>query len=230
MIQFEEFKKIPRLFRDCVISEKIDGTNGQILIERIDDARAGDRLVGAEVAIVDRLAVYAGSRSRWITPGKQTDNHGFAGWVCANAEKLVEILGVGRHYGEWWGSRINRGYGLTNGEKRFSLFNTSKWQPVLTGLTLADKPFPKGLGVVPVLYEGPFLTREVEDQLFRLRTFGSQAVPGYMNPEGVVIYHVAAGNYFKATIEDDDQPKGLAREARQVALPGAGVRALQDAT
>ena len=33
MITFEEFKKIPRLFRDCTITEKIDGTNGQIVIQ-----------------------------------------------------------------------------------------------------------------------------------------------------------------------------------------------------
>jgi hypothetical protein len=29
---FEEFQKIPRLRRDCVITEKIDGTNAQIYI------------------------------------------------------------------------------------------------------------------------------------------------------------------------------------------------------
>lgn len=29
---FEEFPKIARLNRECVISEKIDGTNGQIII------------------------------------------------------------------------------------------------------------------------------------------------------------------------------------------------------
>jgi hypothetical protein len=36
---------------------------------------------------------------------------------------------------------------------------------------------------------------------------GSRAAPGYMNPEGIVIYHKASQTYFKATIKDDEKPK-----------------------
>ena len=100
-IEFKSFGKIPRLSRDIVITEKIDGTNGQIYID-------GDTIM-------------AGSRNRWITP--QDDNHGFAAWVSANREQLM-ALGNGRHFGEWWGAGIQDGYGQT--EKFFSLFNTRR--------------------------------------------------------------------------------------------------------
>lgn len=100
---FVEFGKIARLTRPCTITEKIDGTNGQIYIS--DD---GEFLVG--------------SRSRWITP--QQDNHGFAGWAYYNKENLMK-LGAGSHFGEWWGCGIQRGYGKK--EKIFSLFNTFRW-------------------------------------------------------------------------------------------------------
>jgi hypothetical protein len=66
----------------------------------------------------------AGSRSQYITP--ERDNHGFARWVQDDADELW-ALGEGRHFGEWWGSGIQRGYGLQKGEKRFSLFNVARW-------------------------------------------------------------------------------------------------------
>jgi hypothetical protein len=79
------------------------------------------------------------SRSRWITP--DDDNFGFAAWVEANRDELL-TLGPGRHFGEWWGSGIQRGYGLPKGEKRFSLFNVSRW----------GESRPACCHVVPVLY------------------------------------------------------------------------------
>jgi len=100
---FVAFPKIARLSRECVISEKIDGTSAQILIT--DDGQ-----------------IKAGSRSRWLTP--ENDNFGFAAWVADNKEELL-TLGVGRHFGEWWGEGIQRNYGLK--ERRFSLFNTIRW-------------------------------------------------------------------------------------------------------
>jgi hypothetical protein len=195
-----------------VITEKIDGTNGQIFIEEWPDAPgAGEIQDGALCVFVDgefpAYKVLAGSRNRWVTPGKVSDNSGFAGWVFDNAQQLVRILGAGRHYGEWWGQGIQRTYGLK--EKRFSLFNTDKWGWLRNPLAREDRRVPATLGVVPVLYEGPFLTREVEDQLFRLRAFGSQCSPGFMDAEGVVVYHVAAGAYFKATCKNDEKPKGV---------------------
>ena len=104
MIEFREFPKIPRMFRECVITEKIDGTNAQVIVT--EDGR-----------------VAAASRSRLITP--EADNFGFAAWVRDNQDEL-RTLGPGHHYGEWWGRGIQRGYGLN--ERRFSLFNVARWE------------------------------------------------------------------------------------------------------
>jgi hypothetical protein len=154
--------------------------------------------------------MFAGSRTKWITPGKQTDNHGFAAWVKDNAEELFK-LGPGQHFGEWWGGKIQRGYGLK--EKRFSLFNTGRWAerdragaPLLEGQHEA----PACCHVVPVLYSGPFSEQMIRSSLNDLQIRGSRAVSGFMNPEGIVIYHTAANISFKVTLEGDDKPKSLA--------------------
>lgn len=102
-VEFVPFDSIPRLKRNCIITEKIDGTNAQVYIGEDGEVRAG-------------------SRNRWITP--LDDNYGFASWVEANKGELAK-LGPGRHYGEWWGAGIQRRYGLDH--KRFSLFNSGRW-------------------------------------------------------------------------------------------------------
>lgn len=175
--EFEEFQKIPRLRRGCVITEKIDGTNAQIHIT--EDGQ-----------------ILFGSRSRYIVPGD--DNFGFAKWADAHKEELLK-LGPGRHYGEWWGSGIQRGYGLTSGEKRFSLFNVGRW---------TAEELPACVGLVPKLYDGPFSTDMVERLIEELRTDGSKAAPGFMKPEGIIIYHAAARSLFKVTLDKDEEPKG----------------------
>ncbi len=134
---FQEFPKMARLTRDCVITEKIDGTNAQIEIVAASSAPGatpvtidmGQFVIAANAEL--GLLLFAGSRTRYITPAD--DNFGFAKWVQANTDALWS-LGEGRHYGEWWGQGIQRGYGLT--EKRFSLFNTGRW---------ADSRDPLGL-------------------------------------------------------------------------------------
>lgn len=171
---FEPFPKMPRLSRDIVVTEKIDGTNAQIFI-------------------TEEMEIYAGSRNRWLTV--KDDNFGFARWVDSNLKELLE-LGPGRHFGEWWGCGIQRGYGLT--EKRFSLFNTARWK---------YDNVPACCSVVPVLYEGDFILADIDFQVFRLEMSGSLAAPGYMKPEGIVIFHTAANLCFKKTIEKDEMPK-----------------------
>ena len=74
--------------------------------------------------------------------------------AAEEANALAEELGEGVHRGEWWGNGIQRGYGLQNGDKRFSLFNVHRWE----GLEADSVP---GLGVVPVLWRGPFDTINV---------------------------------------------------------------------
>jgi hypothetical protein len=61
-----------------------------------------------------------------------------------------------------------------------------------------------------VLWHGNFRELDVPTILNTLQQFGSRAVPGYMKPEGIVIYHVAGNVSFKATIEKDDAHKSEA--------------------
>ena len=191
MIEFEEFPKMARLSRECIISEKIDGTN-------------------AQVCITEEGEFLTGSRNRWIIPGD--DNAGFAKWAYANKEELM-ILGEGWHRGEWWGQGIQRGYGLK--EKRFSLFNTIRWclhgnTPQSTNSSGGlQEILPKCVGLVPILYRGVFTTEAVDEALSNLEKSGSLASPEFMKPEGIVVYHMAGAVGFKRTIEKDDIPKTL---------------------
>lgn len=199
-MEFESFGKIGRLNRDMVVTEKIDGTNGAVVIERVEsDLEVPTTCATVRLSTGEVYAVGAQSRTRLINPAM--DNHGFARWVYENSLPLVVELGEGRHFGEWWGSGIQRGYGLEKGEKRFSLFNTHRWADA--GLTTP------GLYVVPVLHTGVFSTYVAKAMLSYLEGMGSFAAPGYDRPEGIMVYHTAANMMFKATILNDEKPKGL---------------------
>lgn len=211
-MDFQEFPKMGRLTRECVITEKIDGTNAQIHIVAAEEVM-GVSAHQLRIADFGHLLVFAGSRNRYITP--DADNFGFASWVRDHADELV-ALGPGRHYGEWWGAGIQRRYGLT--EKRFSLFNVARWHrvgeaPYVTESAdqrvepKASTEAPACYHVVPVLFRGLFGPSAADDMIAKLRHDGSQAAPGFMQPEGIVIYHTATGTMFKKTLEKDDQPK-----------------------
>lgn len=196
MTQFVEFPKMARLRRECIITEKIDGTN-------------------SSVCITEDGQLLAGSRTRWITP--QDDNYGFARWVEDHRGELMG-LGVGVHFGEWWGSGCQRGYDLQKGEKRWSLFNVARWclaseepQRIPTADPRIEKyqqPLPACCHLVPVLFRGLFDTARVDEAMELLRTNGSLASPGFMKPEGVVCFHVAGNCGFKTTLEKDQEWKG----------------------
>lgn len=197
-MEFKPFPKIPRLSRTTVITEKIDGTNASILIQE------GQNSLGYPTGFEESHAVakikdtyfFAASRQRWITP--QDDNFGFAKWVKENADLLIQ-LGPGHHFGEWWGKGINRGYGIE--DRRFSLFNTAKWQWSIS------RPVGINCLCVPILYEGDFSTGAVYMALERLKLDGSKAAPGFMDPEGIIIYHTAGNVLFKKTLVGDELGK-----------------------
>jgi len=202
--EFQPFPKMARLSREAIITEKIDGTNAQLCIEQHDGTPDPLALI-----VKDGLAMYAGSRTRWITP--QADNFGFAAWAKEHGEELLAI-GPGRHFGEWWGSGIQRGYGLK--DRRFSLFNVQRWclhgqtpQRIQTGdprqVKMQDV-LPPCVGLVPLLWRGEFRTSSTLRALDILKERGSEAAPGFMDPEGIVVYHVAAGVGFKKTIKNDE--------------------------
>lgn len=265
-IEFQEWPKIGRLNRDIVITEKLDGTNAAIGIKLT--GYTSDSIGNT----IPNYIVYAQSRNRIITP--HDDNYGFAAWVEKNSALLAEHLGEGLHFGEWWGVSIARNYGLS--ERRFSLFNTAKWNDTDAGVAALAALRILGVSIysVPVLYTGPWtgllgykdaatgewldlskqenwpevLTQTPVDRVrfnafiegwveqgsgdelneeFKklfpmnprprfapnfiaewLKREGSQAVPGFMNPEGVVVFHKATGTCFKVTLEGDEKHKG----------------------
>lgn len=172
-MEFESFRSIEILESPVVITEKIDGTNAQIVIGEDGSIRAG-------------------SRNRWITP--EDDNYGFAKWVEDNSSYLRETLGVGRHFGEWYGAGINAKYGLK--EKRLALFNTHRWNKELIQHPSID--------VVPILYNGLYKPTIVGEVMSDLAQNGSKLVPGFMFPEGIVILFLRNNALFKNVFHRED--------------------------
>lgn len=216
--EFRAWTKIPRLNRNMQITEKVDGTNGCIVIV------PGD--YHPQTAATE---VYAQSRKRILPPRPGAgiepmgDNHGFSAWVYDNRDILIDLLGPGRHYGEWYGSGINGNrYGLDH--KRFALFNPMAYGPeniVMESLIPVSDAF---IHTVPLLYTGPFDTRLIDGQVKRLRREGSKLTdlphrgtcpgcgsahePYGTKAEGVIVWHEAARQLFKVTLENDERPKG----------------------
>jgi hypothetical protein len=188
-VEFVSYPSIPRLRRNMTVTEKIDGTN-------------------ASITIVEDGKILAGSRNRFVTV--EDDNFGFAAWVEANQEELLG-LGMGRHFGEWWGRGIQRGYGLS--VRKFSLFNPDKWcrhdeeprfiQTQDPKIFRIQRRVPACCDVVPVLYEGPFSVSAAIEAAELLAAEGSLAAPGFDNPEGIVVFHKAARSLFKMTLGGD---------------------------
>lgn len=183
--EFTEWPKTARLNREVIVTEKIDGTNAAVIVQEDD-------------------SVWAQSRKKVITP--ENDNFGFARWVADNSDTLREILGYGIHFGEWYGAGIQRKYGLT--EKRFMLFNTTRWGDPEMRKSLSDRSGGR-VEVATVLHQGEFSTSLINGIVNDLRSNGSHHVPGFPDPEGVVVFHTAAGINFKVTTEKDEQPKGI---------------------
>jgi hypothetical protein len=214
-MDFKPFPKIPRLSREVIITEKIDGTNASVwLFPHAEIALPNEEFMSTVLCStygpLGDFFVKAGSRNRFLNPGKGTDNFGFAMWVADNANDLA-ALGAGAHYGEWWGQGIQRGYGLD--ERRFSLFNAGRWtkphMPTGQGEAAWDyskEVVPNCCHVVPVLYTGLFNDTAVNRAMEGIAGF-SAAAPGYDNPEGIIVYHTAARQCFKKTFERDHAGK-----------------------
>lgn len=189
--EFRPWPKTPRLFKPVVVTEKIDGTNACLIVN-------------------DEGEVFAQSRKRLIT--KEQDNHGFARWAYDNASALAETLGIGHHFGEWWGHGINRGYGCEPGERYFSLFNVAKWGHLRNASPLDS------LSVVPVLWYGEMDTSSVLAVAKELKAAGSYAKPGYGRPEGICLFHTASNSIFKVPFDKDPEPEP-ARPVAPVVVP-----------
>jgi hypothetical protein len=146
-----------------------------------------EKIDGTNAAVVvnEDGTILAQSRNRFITP--RDDNYGFAAWVNTHKDELA-TLGSGVHFGEWWGQGVQRGYDID--EKRFSLFNVARWSD-----DTGDRP--DCCQVVPTLRYDRFDTSTIEATLTALDASGSIAAPGFMRPEGVMVWHERAQTMFK---------------------------------
>ena len=156
-LSFVKILHIGKLYMS--ITQKIHGSNAQIYIYKNEN---------------EDIEIKSGSRSRWLD--EKDDNYGFAKFVNDNKQEFIEKLGEGRHYGEWCGPGINSGEGLK--EKTLCLFNWRKF---------AGKELPERVTTVPLLYKGTISMDSINDAMEKLKSQGSMLVPGYMNPEGIVI-------------------------------------------
>lgn len=210
MLEFQEFEKISRLNREVIVTEKIDGTNGQV---HIRPAAGSELEMGYDTQIEvngEPHYIRAGSRNRWVLHLGTDDNNGFGRWVYQHAHELA-ALGAGAHFGEWWGLGIQRKYNVP--EKRWSLFNVGRWvqdngNRDLFPLGEKQSYAPICCHVVPILAVGIGMAA-VEEGLMKLRADGSYAAPGFMKPEGIVAYHTHARTLFKVTLERDQEPKSM---------------------
>ena len=176
-----EFKKFPKIFRlyeqPIVVTEKIDGTNGLIYIHK------------------ESNTIMAGSRKRWITTSD--DNYGFARFVENNRDELIEKLGDGYHYGEWWGQGIQRHYNMDH--RVFSLFNVSRWSE--------DRVRPSCCDVVPEFPEYGIKSLSELNYLFdSLKSENSLAASKYklyFSPiEGLMVYFKNSDRYEKIIFDE----------------------------
>jgi len=188
-IEFKEFPKTPRLSRECIITEKIDGTNSCVLIQN------------GEI-------IKVGSRNGWLSLGH--DSTGLVHFVEERKETFLQ-LGDGLHYGEFWGRDIRHSY--SSKEQHFSLFDAHRWcnawdEPIRYSETQIQEKLPVGLQTVPVLYRGLFDTAKVDECIEMLKVNGSLlSQPKKIEAEGVIIYHIDGDVAFKKTLRNDDKPK-----------------------
>lgn len=177
-VEFKAWPKIQRLNKNHItITEKVDGTNACVIIQ-------DGKVVGAQ------------SRNRLITP--DNDNMGFAGWVDQNKDTL-KTLGDGYHYGEWAGPGIQKNPHCLDG-KAFFLFNTFRWNKVFQ--EDPQHPARDVVSLVPELYVGPY-TEDIIDYTITSLQNGEIGLGAGKptNPEGIMVYFHAFGQYLKLHIE-----------------------------
>lgn len=195
--QFKSWGSTTRENKNKTITEKIDGTNACIV--------AQDGKVTAQ------------SRKRIITP--DDDNYGFAKWVYDNAGALLDTLGYGYHYGEWYGEGIQKNPLGIEG-KRFALFHATKY----TESNGFDLERVDGLETVPLLHHGQCDVWTIPNIMQDLETYGSKikgaktekiytGIPGLddteyvyeksAKAEGIIIWNNETRTRTKMLLEDD---------------------------
>lgn len=212
MIEFEKYGDTQRLNRTTWVTEKINGTNAGIIIRPWDGTPSPDD--GSQTSYVvyttdhGPVEIAFQSRNRIITP--QSDNAGFARWGLTNIYTLADSLGLGRHFGEWWGPGIQGNPYKTAG-KKFSLFNAQHWNENFADVE--EELSPIGVDVVPVLGVGTDFVQTVAKAEALLREHGTfltewhRAGVPWIPAEGYVVFHSATRTRFKVLLENDEISK-----------------------
>lgn len=193
MGDFKSWGSTTRENKNKTITEKLDGTNACVVVYNGE--------------------VRAQSRKRFITP--DDDNYGFAKWVYDNAGALMDTLGYGYHYGEWFGEGIQKNPLGIEG-KRFALFHPTKYTEA-NGYNLA---MVDGLETVPLLHHGQCDVWTIPNIMQDLELYGSKVVgaktsqePGFFDmnvtytkaaePEGIIIWNNETRTRTKMLLKDD---------------------------
>lgn len=189
MGQFKGWGSTTRENKNKTITEKLDGTNACIV--------AQDGKVTAQ------------SRKRIITP--DDDNFGFAKWVYDNAGALLDTLGYGYHYGEWFGEGIQKNPLGIEG-KRFALFHATKYTED-NGYELNKVD---GLETVPLLHHGQCDLFTIPQIMTDLDSYGSKVKGAklvaqgydfqqdeYAAAEGIIIWNNETKTRTKMLLEND---------------------------
>lgn len=191
--EFKSWGSTTRENKNKTITEKLDGTNACI--------------------VAQNGKVTAQSRKRIITP--EDDNYGFAKWVYENAGALLDTLGYGYHYGEWYGEGIQKNPLGIEG-KRFALFHPTKYTEA-NGYELNKVD---GLETVPLLHHGQCDVWTIPNIMQDLDTYGSKVkgakttevnVPGLdevifnraASAEGIIIWNNETRTRTKMLLEND---------------------------
>jgi hypothetical protein len=190
MGEFKGWGSTTRENKNKTITEKLDGTNACVVIYN--------------------GKVTAQSRKRIVTP--DDDNYGFAKWVDKNKEALLNTLGYGYHYGEWYGEGIQKNPLGIEG-KRFALFHATKY----TEGNGFDLSRVQGLETVPLLHHGqcdvwtiPHIMQELEE--YGSKVEGAKVVgqietfPGFAihaKAEGIIVWNNETKTRTKILLEND---------------------------
>lgn len=212
-MSYPSFPSIERLENIyCVITEKIDGTNGLIEIRKDSEIKVKDvENIIPSLTYDTKTVVKFGSRNRYLS--YQDDNAGFANfyrhYTVRFEDMAKDIIIVSNQeanqtndiptekyplqiYGEWFGQTIQRQYGLK--DKFFMPFSTFYAEKLI------EYQVPNIIKPT-VLYTGKFDWAVAEGLMHSLLLNGSQVIPGFMRPEGIVIHFPKYNFRLKETFE-----------------------------
>ena len=173
--EFRKFAKIPRgQAEQITISEKMDGTNACVIVEKMEDT----------------LQHYIGGvQSKNRSLSLSDDNFGFCQWASERADDLSSGLGEGYHYGEWCGPGIQKNRHQLD-KRRFYLFNAGRWAFS-----------PEHCRTVRVLYDG--IPDNAPSQInVTMSRYGADCDLLGLKPEGIVVWYHKTRRYEKYTFEN----------------------------